>query len=179
MRLGGGRGLDQVRAEPLGPLRVLRERLFRADSSTPGRTPAQEARCLAVGNGLMSPSVSGDDHVCGATLDPRDRAGCIHGRGERRLDLAKELGDRFSEIVDVCEHPADYDRVLVIEPALERLAHGDRTPFIGPPASTSIPRVRLCDVPYPRPRTLMAVTTNLAASTTSVEDPRLREQRTP
>ncbi len=67
----------------------------------------------------------GDDHLGGATVDPWDRAERLNGRrepGDLRLDLGGELGDRSVEIVDVREHPADDDRVLVIESALERLA---------------------------------------------------------
>src|SRR4051812_38060213 len=42
----------------LEPLRVLPERRLPADTSLPGRMPAQEARCLADGNVVMSPPVS-------------------------------------------------------------------------------------------------------------------------
>ena len=43
-------------------------------------------------------------------------------RGDLRLDRGRDLGDRFVEIVDVRKDPADDDRVLGIEAALQRLA---------------------------------------------------------
>jgi hypothetical protein len=42
----------------LEPFRVLSERRLPADSSLPGHTPAQEARCFVVGNALMSTPIS-------------------------------------------------------------------------------------------------------------------------
>ena len=61
----------------------------------------------------------------GAPLDAWDRAERFHGWREwcdLGFDRGGELGDRFVEEVDVGEDPSDDDRVLGLEPALQRLA---------------------------------------------------------
>ena len=116
---------SSAQSSHLEPLRVLPERRLPADWSLPGHCPAQEARCLAVGNTAHVDADLGDDHLGGAPLHAGDRAQQLNGlleRGDLLSDRLGQAGDLLIEEVQVGEDRADPDRVQVIEAALERLA---------------------------------------------------------
>jgi hypothetical protein len=107
----------------LEPLRVLPERNLPPDSLLPGQTPAQEARCLGVGNALMSTPISAISTSAvrcwtSGIVMSRSR---WRGRGRFAPRSRLTAGDRLVQEVQVGEDLGDDQRVLGIE-GLERLA---------------------------------------------------------
>lgn len=101
------------------------ERRLPADSSLPGHTPAQLARCLAGREGVHVAAGLSDDDLGGAPLDAGDRAQQLDRGGERGdllFDRLGELGDRLVEVVDVGKDPPANQSVLGLEATLQRLA---------------------------------------------------------
>src|SRR3954468_5487351 len=81
----------------LDPLRVRPERCLPAERSLPGHCPAQEARCRAEGNTVMSGPISATITSAVRRWTPGDRAQQLNGRCER-VDAGL---DGFGEPVDL------------------------------------------------------------------------------
>lgn len=91
-----------------------------ADSLFPGVVPAQDARCLAVGNLFTSAPVSANDHVCDQGADPGDGADKFAEplkRLDHHLDPLGQLVDRRSVPDDQIQVHACEERVVLVEPA--------------------------------------------------------------
>ena len=84
MRIAAMRGfLERPVRATCDPLRVVPERRLPADWSLPGHCPAQEARCPAVGNTLMSVPISAIIVSAVRCCDAGDRAQQLHRLRER------------------------------------------------------------------------------------------------
>ena len=75
----GDSGFFQRQVQPFEPLRVLPDRRLPADWSLPGHIPAHDARCLSVGNTVMSSPISRRS-LPRFAADPGDRAQQVTGR---------------------------------------------------------------------------------------------------
>src|SRR3954451_11091958 len=102
--------VSPLRARPVGRLP--------ADSWLPGHSPAQDARCAAVGKRLMSAPASARNTQ--AVRGPRpgivhSRSTDVEKRGDLGLHLRIEPVDRGGEVVDVVEQHAQQQRVVLAE----------------------------------------------------------------
>jgi hypothetical protein len=82
----------------------------------------------------------GDDHLGGGDADARDRVQAGHrrsGRGDLVLDPGLDLGDVSVDRVDPGEHLGQQERVVVGEPADERLLQA--SPSCWPPPPRRLP----------------------------------------
>src|SRR4051812_1243340 len=106
------------------PLRVRPERCLPAERSLPGHCPAQEAKCRALGNTVMSGPISAMITSALRRWTPgivQSSSTACAKRGDALLDRLREPVDLLVQEVQVREDRADQQRVQVVKAALERL----------------------------------------------------------
>ena len=104
------------------PDRVLADLTRPADSLLPGETPAQDARCSAVGNTLMSAPVSAMN--TSATTCDQPGMSTSRSRAARRAIASSMRASRWAIRlvgVDPIQIQPHHERVVVVEPSLQRL----------------------------------------------------------
>ncbi len=95
-----------------------------ADSLLPGVVPAQEARCLAVGEPGHVGTGLGDHHISGQGADPRDSADQVAEplKGlDHHLDPVGQGLDRCGMAVDQVKMHPGQEGVMLAEPSGQRL----------------------------------------------------------
>src|SRR3954453_6653155 len=104
------------------PLRARPEGRLPADSWLPGHSPAQEARCAAVGKRVMSgPASARITHaVRGPSPGIAEQLNRLGERGDLGLHLRIQPIDRRGEVIDVVQQHAQQQRVVLAESTLQR-----------------------------------------------------------